>query len=349
MSGERKEAKQRRDLPTITVIADHGEYLPGNFYASDESYTTYNQSIRMVKENDDGRLLAVFLKGILLKHPDLIDIGRGLRRYKGTSVKRADASGQRLLVEGKQNHGGVAPEHKKHHLGASVSSSIVGYSDPDNYHPCRQTALYRKNKDYFDNETLRLIKKISDLFKEYCPEEYSRQKAFVDQCNQYMVLPDTVYTTLTVNCDWRTAAHTDKGDYRAGLGNLCVFKDGNYSGGELLIPKYKVCFNMEEGDVLFMDSHELHCNNPISGTGRISLICYAREQILYKCSNVSKEEVENPVSYRNREKRQIGVCTRCGATETKQWRFTDQDECLCNPCGLKYKMQQRKEREQMEQ
>jgi len=49
-------------------------------------------------------------------------------------------------------------------------------------------------------------------------------------------------------------------------------------------------FNGQEGDLLFMDVYELHCNNAMQAKGRLSLICYAREN-MNKCDGVSKEDL----------------------------------------------------------
>jgi hypothetical protein len=136
---------------------------------------------------------------------------------------------------------------------------------------------------------------------------------------------------------WRTSLHVDKGDFRSGLGNLCCFSYGDYSGGEIMMPNYKIAFDLREGDVLFMDVHEPHCNNDITGEGRISLICYAREQIKKRCNGVTKHDIENPISFRKRQKRSKGPCINCGAETSTEWRYTTESEPLCNPCGLAYK------------
>lgn len=305
-------------------------------YELDDTYTVYDNNVRVV-DKESGRTLGILLKGILKKEKALIEAGRRLITYRATSVRRADASGER-----KSFYSTGGQKDKMIHHGASVVSSIVGYADADNYHPCRQTALYRKHRELFDTDTIHLIRRISQLFKEYCPQEYALQKGFIDECNQNLVLNDTVYTTLTVNVDWQTATHRDKGDFHAGLGNLSVFKYGGndlqYTGGELMLPEFKVAFNMEEGDVLFMDVHEVHCNNTIQGKGRVSLICYAREQIKARCDGVTKEQLENPLPHKLRPKRPTGKCINCDAKSTCQWRYTKENQPLCNSCGIQYRM-----------
>lgn len=302
----------------------------GKIFNLDDSYTIYDKTIKII-DKDTCKCVAIFLKNVM-KDEKLLKAGRNMLVYKKASIRRANASGERNFFIPKSGH------DKPVHLGASVNSSIVGYADADNYHPCRQTALYRKHKELFDTETKKVVQEISKLFKIYCPVEYELQENFIKECNQNLVINDTVYTTLTINHDWQTACHTDKGDFEAGLGNLTVFNYDNFNGGEIMFPTYKIAFNIQEGDVLFMDVHKPHCNNKLEGKGRIGLVCYAREQIKVRCSQSTKEDIENPVSYRNREKRPTGLCTNCGQTESPIWRYTNDDKCLCNSCGLQLKL-----------
>lgn len=325
-----KEDIVKKTVPEVAVFRKREPVL-GKINNLTKAYTVFDETIKIVDGNT-GKCLAIFLKGILLNEEGLLDIGRKMTIYQSSSVRRANASGTRKIFSPKN---GTMVKKLIHH-GEKVPSAIVGYADADNYHPCRQTALYRKHKDIFDKETIKVIQKISKLFSIYCPTEFALQKKFIKSCNQNLVLDKTVYTTLTINDNWQTATHTDKGDFSAGLGNLSVFKYGDYTGGEIMFPAYDIAFNIQEGDVLFMDVHEPHCNNRVKGKGRIGLVCYAREQIKVRCADVTKEQVENPVSYRNREKRAQGPCVNCKSTTSHQWRYTKTEECLCNACGLDY-------------
>lgn len=317
------------DVPVVQVSKQQNLEI-GKSYDLQYDYTVYKKTVKVV-DKKTGKTLAVFIKNIITD-PVLIKAGRNLTTFKGTTERRADASGERILFEPKSG-----TSDKVHHHGKAVPSVMLGYNASDNFHPCRMTALTRKHRDLFDNDTVVLVQYISKLFKEYCPNEYNKQKAFVDQCNSDMILPKTVFTSLTVNMTWRTSLHIDKGDFASGLGNLCCFKYGNYSQAELMLPNYKIAFDLLEGDVLFMDVHEPHCNNSIVGEGRVSLICYAREQILNRCKDVSKSEIENPVAFISREKRAKGPCVNCSTTVTAEWRYTNNGLPLCNPCGMRYK------------
>jgi isocitrate dehydrogenase kinase/phosphatase len=95
-----------------------------------------------------------------------------------------------------------------------------------------------------------------------------------------------VFTTLTVNKTFRTAAHRDAGDLDSGLSNLLVLSNnGNYSGGYLVFPQVRIAVNVRPGDLLLVNNHEvIHGNTPIvledDEAERISIVCYFREKML---------------------------------------------------------------------
>ncbi|KAJ3032775.1 Thymine dioxygenase jbp1 [Rhizophlyctis rosea] len=260
----------------------------GKFYNSTKTWERFDSTVCVRDTN--GKVLAILLKKIITD-PKLIESGRQLHVFKAETNIRADASGTRLkkLVNGKTVIRGKA-----------VSSSMVGFAPESNFQPCRATAMFRREYDHFRESTAPLITYISNQFRRSCPEQWQIQKRFVSGLHPMMRLGKSVYTTLTVNCDFRTSAHRDSGDHDSGLGNLLVFNNPKhpegFTGGELLLPEFRVAFNVQEGDILFMDVHQLHCNNPIQGKGRISLVCYALKNI-EKCSRrLSQKRLFNPLS-----------------------------------------------------
>jgi hypothetical protein len=99
------------------------------------------------------------------------------------------------------------------------------------------------------------------------------------------LVPETVFTTITVNKSFRTACHRDAGDLNEGLSNLLVLGDGEYTGGYLVFPEYRVAVNVRPGDLLLVNNHEIiHGNTEIKlnheKAERISLVCYFREAML---------------------------------------------------------------------
>ena len=100
------------------------------------------------------------------------------------------------------------------------------------------------------------------------------------------VVPETPFTTITVNKTFRTAAHRDAGDLHEGFSNLTILTNGKrYSGGMLVLPEFRVAVNIRPGDLLLINNHfGIHGNTPIvleeDGAERYSIVAYFREGML---------------------------------------------------------------------
>ncbi len=272
------------------------EVEDGTFYDLTPDYTVIRDT-RHVIDRDTGRTLAFLVKGAL-RGPKAVTAGREFSQFtKRTESLRYVAAGMKTTRVKIQYEDGTTNTYRKA-LGCFLNDGIMGYMDSSNFSLCRQTAMYRQHEKLFDASSVFVLQRLTKLFQKYCPKEYQAQLDFINRINPNMRLTKTCYTTVTVNRDFRTACHTDKGDYNSGLGNLLVFNVGDYTGGELLFPEYKLAVDIREGDCLFMDVHQHHCNNPIQGQGRVSLVCYAREGILKKCPSSTHEELHYGPSQR---------------------------------------------------
>jgi hypothetical protein len=175
-----------------------------------------------------------------------------------------------------------------------VNSGIIGYFDRTMRSPyCRTTAFTGAKIEKW-NRCLPIIKRVSGLYQELVPEKWALQKDWIERTSQDFVIKDTVFTTVTVNKNWQTAVHTDKGDLTDGFGNLVVLRRGKYTGGYFVLVKWGVAFNLQNGDVLFTDVHQVHGNTPIKklteDAERISLVMYYRENMIV-CGS-EEEELE---------------------------------------------------------
>ncbi len=183
---------------------------------------------------------------------------------------------------------------KTHEAFNKVESGIAGYFDRQTRIPyCRQTSFNEHQFEKF-RKGYPYIKYISDLFKEVCPKRWQNQKDMINKTSNDFFIKDTVFTTITINRNFRTAIHTDKGDLAEGFGNLGVLEAGNYDGAYTVLPKYKVGFDVRSGDVCFFDVHEFHGNTEIQGKGtfeRISIVCYYRKNMVYCKSALEEMEI----------------------------------------------------------
>ncbi len=184
-----------------------------------------------------------------------------------------------------------------------VLSGVAGWYDRYPRIPYgRATSYTRDNYDKF-SLAFPFLQSLNRGFKELLPWRHANQQAAANKIDSRFLVPKTVFTTVTVNKTFRTAAHYDAGDLSTGLSNLLVVSNnGRYSGGYLVFPEYRIAVNVRPGDLLLVNNHEiLHGNTPIvledPEAERISLVCYFREAMLelgsYEYENLRYEFVES--------------------------------------------------------
>lgn len=182
-------------------------------------------------------------------------------------------------------------------VGELVQAGAVGYLDPppagSRNQFCRKTAFTREHFQEF-KEGVPFVQAVDGLYAQLCPEHYRVQRKFADGTNRNYVIPDTAFTTVTVNRNFITAVHKDAGDLPQGFGNLVLYREGNWGGGYFCLPQYKVAFNLKNGDVLFVDVHKWHGNTPWAnfseeaGDLRIAFVLYYREGMI-RCGTPTEE------------------------------------------------------------
>lgn len=148
-----------------------------------------------------------------------------------------------------------------------VASNPIGfYEESKNFCnlPCRLTHFTRTNFNKY-NEGLPFIQKIDQMFKKLIPDSYQKQN---DRANlkPHLKIPETSFSTITINRNFRTALHRDAGDYKEGFGNLTVIERGKYHGGYTIFPQFGVAVDVRSNDFLAMDVHQWHSNTPIYET-----------------------------------------------------------------------------------
>tara|TARA_B100000686_G_C16732343_1_gene941462 strand:- start:636 stop:1793 length:1158 start_codon:yes stop_codon:yes gene_type:complete len=223
-------------------------------------------------------------------------------KHKGEDIKDKDSI-IHLIIK-KQN--GIS----KMKVNNQVASNPIGfYESSRNFAqlPCRLTHFTRTNYKKY-NEGLPFIQKIDSMFKKLIPESYEKQLLRANE-KPHLKIPETAFSTITINRNFRTALHKDAGDFSEGFGNLTVIERGSYHGGYTVFPQFGVGIDVRSGDFLAMDVHQWHSNtaifeteedekinsklekvyndNPDVGTvgldktyTRLTFVCYLREKIL---------------------------------------------------------------------
>jgi hypothetical protein len=171
--------------------------------------------------------------------------------------------------------------------GMPALSGTIGFFGRDPNNNWARECSWNRNNPYLFGRVLPLIRRIDAGFKEALPIRYLLQKEFVDRLDPRFVVEGTCFTTITVNKNYRTAAHRDAGDLSQGFSNISVFSNGrSFSGGHLVLPEFNVEVCLSPGDLLLISNHDyIHQNTAIRNddpeSERLSLVCYAREDLAF--------------------------------------------------------------------
>jgi len=242
----------------------------------------------------DGSPLAVYLPGAI--SPELREeIVPTLQVLKGSYTNN------RGLASGSERVQGASQRS----YARQVDSAIVGSFEatgPKQY--CRLTAWTGRETEKYRG-LYPLFRRIAAVFHEHVPDRFAAQAKLAGETDTFWVVPGTPFTTITVNNTYPTGVHTDKGDLDAGFSTLAVFRKGEFKGGHLCFPQYRIGVDMQDGDVILMDAHEWHGNTQFDpeperkphgqlasdpGFERISVVCYYRTKMA-SCGS-AKDEIE---------------------------------------------------------
>lgn len=202
----------------------------------------------------------------------------------------------------------------------AVDSAIIGSFDakgPKQY--CRLTAWTGREMDAWTG-LWPLLGRIASLLEEHVPARYAAQAREAARTSPDWVIPGTPFTTVTVNNTYATGVHKDKGDLDAGFSTLAVFRNGEFNGGCLCFPEYRVGVDMQDRDVLLMDAHAWHGNTAFDpdpkrlpggqldgdpGFERISVVSYFRTNMV-DCGTAEDEAARALAYAENRSAALLG-------------------------------------------
>lgn len=250
----------------------------------------------------DGKPLCVYLPGAMkaVSTQEVYGILHPL--YTAMTDNRGLASGSLRLAE----------SEGKRTRSVKVASAIIGAIDPGGvYKYCRMTAWTGSNLPQWE-KLQPYLQEVARNLAEQVPDRYANQMEQVKATREEWVVPGTPFTTVTVNNTYPTGVHTDKGDLDAGFSTIACIRRGQYTGGHLTFPEYRVAVDMQDGDLMLMDAHEWHgntaivcaCGNtlrrlcPDCGAERISTVSYFRTKMA-SCGT-AEDEAKRAVAKRER-------------------------------------------------
>jgi hypothetical protein len=167
----------------------------------------------------------------------------------------------------------------------SVMSGVAGYYGRYPRIPWGRASAYTEKNPELFAKSFPFLRKLNKEFKRLLPERWANQNREIQKLDKRFVIDETVFTTLTVNHNWRTAAHYDAGDLDAGFSNLTAVTDKGkgWRGAALVLPEFRVAVDLRPGDLLLVANHTaLHGNLPLEGeeNDRLSIVAYFREDML---------------------------------------------------------------------
>jgi len=282
-SGPRDDEKQGRDFVTDVQVEIMDSYIKG-----------VGSSLF---END----IVETIKNKYSKDPLKISLGKVWVRYKIEAMgEEYDNFFDNMIIKWKS----MPDEERSAHAllvketcisgttyANTVLSGIAGYFDRHPRFPYgRVTSYTEKNRSMFE-KCFPFMRQLSKGFEEHVPKRFAIQNKAANILDPEFRIAgvDTPFTTITINKNFRTAAHRDAGDLNEGFSNLTVVaKDKEWKGGYLVLPEYRVAINIRPGDLLLVNNHDgIHGNTEmyppegkkIEDMERISLVCYFREKM----------------------------------------------------------------------
>jgi hypothetical protein len=181
----------------------------------------------------------------------------------------------RLKMDGTLGERRAIPERVLNLLaGQGTAHGSIGHFDATPDRPCHKTPLSKNQPEMLDGNE-RLVKLVDELYKRYLSMFYAKQQAEVEKAPRWR-LWKTAFTTIYIARNFRTAYHRDTGNFKGVMTALMPM--GNFTGGELLFPRWRIAFALKPGDLLLFDPQQLHGNLPFQGE-RLSAAFYCERRI----------------------------------------------------------------------
>lgn len=132
------------------------------------------------------------------------------------------------------------------------------------------SSLTREKPDFL-NRLRPLIEEVNLLYAQLLPSPYQFQRREVKKAPAEFRLWHTAFSSAYMPVHLRSGYHGDESNLRGGMSALLSL--GDFTGGQLVVPRWRIAFELMPGDLLLFDGLQLHGNLPIAGD-RASLVLY---------------------------------------------------------------------------
>lgn len=266
-------------MKTVVAKRDYQQAtrgLEGQFPDPSHVRQTLAESTRVMAP--DGRITALLLCDAI--PPALHKLAYELwKTVNEVPSNRATAAGSRSLHRIKTDgtlgkRRGVPRNVLRVLAGQGAAHGSIGYLDATPDQRCHKTPLSMKRPEMLDGNE-RLIRLVDELYKRHLPAFYAKQKVEVERVPRWR-LWNTAFTTVYIAKNFRTAYHRDNGNLPGVTSALMPM--GTFTGGELVLPRWRIAIAFKPGDLLLFDPQQLHGNLPFGGE-RLSAIFYCERRI----------------------------------------------------------------------
>lgn len=243
----------------------------------------------IVRDVDTGKLVLAYAPDVLPDRVidnavrDLADVAV-LSSFRGEAAGKVDLDNLKRNLRGLDNvsidPGKSASWAKIRRKSTGSRAALSNFTQSGNigyYKKVQSNEIRPPDRD--TPEIREFLGEAVKVMRAYVPDVYKELDERVPDNVRYGG-KDIPLTTVTVNRDFRTSFHTDKGNLN-GYGMLTATYLGKpYKGARLVFPQYGLMVPLQRGDLLVANVGELlHGNEPIDlpkGGGRISFVLYAR-------------------------------------------------------------------------
>lgn len=262
-------------------------------YDVSKKMTDTHQVIRkpiVIRDCDTGDIVLAYAPKYF--NPDIIEKSAEkllkyapLTGFRGEAAGKADPENIRANISGKGKIIITASKETswadiKRYTGSKINLSNFVMSGNLGYYSRKRLNTIREAIGDSEEAT-NLISESVRFLQEYTPEIYKTMHSAINDDYRFGG-KESPFTTITVNKDFQTAMHRDKGNLNGYAVLTATHMGQPFKGGNLHFPQYGIAVPLRKGDALVANVKLLHGNEGIThldkDSSRVSFVLYAREE-----------------------------------------------------------------------
>jgi hypothetical protein len=255
-----------------TIFLDHNfekeaAKLEGQFADQSHVHKYIDKTRRIVAP--DGETTAMFFRSVIPQALYERALATCWKNVRGLPSNRATAVGTRSLQRVKKDRtlsDRRGPSKRSLALlkNWGTATGVLGFSGGTR----DRSRLTKRHHEMLDqNRTL--FEFVDRMYREHMEDIYTEQELVIAQAPKRRIW-DTVFSSCYLAKRFQTGYHRD-GNLKGAM--TALMATGNFKGGDLVIPRWRIAIKLQPGDLLLFDAEELHGNLEIEGD-RLSFAFY---------------------------------------------------------------------------